>query len=369
MLSACPSAAHRALLKLVALAVSGHRHPGLERDLARAPVARWLPLAHVSHALPVLPEAQADAAARRGLPDDLWLFLAEMRRGNADRNARLAAQLAELSDGLERAGVEVVALKGMAEILAPTYADPAARFVSDLDLLVPEEATGEVGRILAAAGYAAQDDGHPVWATHHHRPPFLRRAEEGPVELHLRIGPGAADRLLPAAAVRAAALPSALPGVRVPAPLHRAMHLAAHGRLGPRHFSAGVPLSLRDLHGFHRFGRVFGPATMDEASARFAAAGQAEAWETLEALSAAVLDPDALPRLAPEAIARARRGLRAYGQPGRRRAGNLAAWLAHYGSAALSDRRTLGRYLSVLRSPERRRSLVALHGARVRDIL
>lgn len=112
--------------------------------------------------------------------EDLYLY-------SALRSRSLQNQLAEILGLLRSAGVETVVLKG-AHLAGTVYPDPAARPMSDLDLLVREEAVPVAFQALIDAGYATdpRNDEKLDYATHHHCSPLVR-AGRVPVEIHRRL--------------------------------------------------------------------------------------------------------------------------------------------------------------------------------------
>jgi hypothetical protein len=85
-------------------------------------------------------------------PDSVYERLGSALRQNAKRVLVMTEELTRLLGLLEAAGVPVLAIKG--PVIANTlYADPAYRFFTDLDLLVPPARVPDARRILFRAGY------------------------------------------------------------------------------------------------------------------------------------------------------------------------------------------------------------------------
>ena len=72
-----------------------------------------------------------------------------------DRNRRELQQLGRVARSLNRCGVRPVLLKGAASLVAGTYPETAGRFLSDIDLLVPQGAIEDCATALEADGYRA----------------------------------------------------------------------------------------------------------------------------------------------------------------------------------------------------------------------
>jgi len=85
-------------------------------------------------------------------PHSVHDTLASALRHNAKRVLVMSEELTRILRLLEAAGVPALALKG--PVIAHTlYADPAYRFFTDLDLLVPLAHIPDARRILSGAGY------------------------------------------------------------------------------------------------------------------------------------------------------------------------------------------------------------------------
>jgi hypothetical protein len=74
------------------------------------------------------------------------------RRINAARNALVARALVRVLEGLGRAGVPVIPLKGVA-LSESLYGDAALRVSADLDVLVPRDCVARAWAVLGELGY------------------------------------------------------------------------------------------------------------------------------------------------------------------------------------------------------------------------
>lgn len=142
-------------------------------------------------------------------------------------NLRLYHCVLPLLEAFERAGIDAVALKGLA-LIARVYRDPGLRPMADVDVLVPPWEARRAGEVAARLGWAPR---YPL------TPAFLRVKHAGPFEhplgvacdLHWRVfeeagGGGADDEF------RAAAEPVAFQGghLRVPSPTDQLLHVCGH---------------------------------------------------------------------------------------------------------------------------------------------
>lgn len=328
-LQACRSVPHRAILGLMAPALGAPVPDTLAQDLMESPPGELVKLATYTYVHTVIVSAFRNAPElQEAAPRDLQIYFSEMQKANLQRNGAIRTQLAEVAGILAGEGIETVALKGCAELLCPMFQTPGMRFLSDIDLLVRETDIEAAYTALEAAG-AAPDPDHAIpQRQHHHLQPLIRRGWLVPVELHHALGTKTARDLLPADDVFAQSQPSSLPGVRVPDPLHRLMHLVAHGELSKRPFGAFF-LSLRDCLEFQQMKAVLPAGTLAAARGRFAAAGSEQAFNRLAAAAAAVFEPLTA---SPEAGSGcADRMLRLFGRPAEQKLRELAGWAGFYG--------------------------------------
>jgi hypothetical protein len=120
------------------------------------------------------------------LPDDLRLFLGDVRRRNTERNRRLMDQLIAALRALNAAGIEPVLLKGAALWATAGWDAPFDRMLADIDLLVrPAFAERAIAALEDCGFQAAQRypgvqvhvvaelarDGDPGFIDLHQRPP------------------------------------------------------------------------------------------------------------------------------------------------------------------------------------------------------
>ncbi len=210
-------------------------------SLDTATLDALLALAGEHIATPALWAALGDAAT--ALPPDHAAFLEAASHLNRQRNDRIVAQAREIVQATAAVGIAPVFLKGTAALLSRLYPDPAARFVGDIDLLVPADRLEDAAAALAATGYRRLPDR----ADHAHDPLRLVRDDRpGLVELHRAPVAFALAAALSAAEVMARAVhAAALPDARIPCPEDRAVHAIAHAMLQD-HGLRRADLPLRD---------------------------------------------------------------------------------------------------------------------------
>jgi hypothetical protein len=88
------------------------------------------------------------------IPEDACVYVRGMHRRNLMRNDRLAIQLAEAVRAINDCGVTPILLKGAAMLATATRSRRGSRLMSDLDIMIPCEATAAVLRSLFALGYS-----------------------------------------------------------------------------------------------------------------------------------------------------------------------------------------------------------------------
>lgn len=213
------------------------------------------------------------AVAPRALPPEIADFLAGVAALNLERNRTILVELTCVVALLNRAGIEPVLLKGAACLVSGVYPDRAARYLADIDLLIP--ATQMRVAIETLAAHRFERDNLDAFADFRHHSAPLHRPGSVDFELHRTLGSERWTRLLPASEVIARARPFELNGqrVRIPCPEHLLVHLIAHSQL-QHSYDERVWPPLRALYDLVRLHRRFGPElNWDRVAARFTAAG------------------------------------------------------------------------------------------------
>jgi len=231
----------------------------LVRDLAR-PAIRWEALlaeANRQHATPLWYARMKTHGLLALVPEALRVYLAQLHAANLSRNRMLQDELAMILQLFRDNGIPVILLKGAATFGDRLYADPGARLMSDMDLLLPQEQIGEAERLLMMEGYVddpanvSLSDVWPGNTRHAHTPGLLHLRKQIAVELHFKVAYGQSGRILPVNAACAASVSGAVQGQETAwlSPHHRLLHNALHATLPHREFSRGR-LRLSDLAEF-----------------------------------------------------------------------------------------------------------------------
>ena len=227
-------------------------------------------------------KALRSPAIESRLDPELVRFLCHLRGRNACRNGRLVRQLENVGQLLGDIGIEVVALKGAAELLRPAYDSPADRLMTDLDLLVPDRRIDDAIERLKRSGFT--DGGASYDRRRRHAPPLWHPDEETAIELHTAVSSASPSAIIDAGSFFDASIPVGRAGLRVPAPADRICHLVAHGQLDTGRYKAGW-LLLRDVADLAAMRSRFGPEALDVARDRFRDAGLAGPFDSFLAAS------------------------------------------------------------------------------------
>jgi hypothetical protein len=256
------------------------------------PWPRLVTLSGVHLMTPALAAALAEPTLAAALPGDLNRYLVAMRGAAAARNDGLRCQLESIAAALNQVGVVPVALKGAIRLVDGLGPETAARFMHDLDLLLPAAAVAAARQRLEADGWEVIETDEGPDSRH---VAMARPGAEARVELHGAPLPVPYADLVPAHRMLSRAQPHALgvATVALPALEDQIVHLVAHGMLQHAFLSTGRFL-LRDLVELALLLRLADPGVVAAAHDRFAVAGWRSAWEVCLGLAGVCL-PGSLP--------------------------------------------------------------------------
>jgi len=162
-----------------------------------------------------------------------FVVLEDAYVANAARVDDLAAQGREVLGALAEAGIPALPIKGLHGLLAGWWADPAARLMVDVDVLVPEDRIGDAARVATALGYRDLGTLDPEGIAAHQWPALGRPDHQGSLELHSAALVLRHAALMPSAELFAGAHPLDLDGHAVPVPnaTHAMVLTLAHAQL------------------------------------------------------------------------------------------------------------------------------------------
>jgi Uncharacterised nucleotidyltransferase len=212
-----------------------------------------------SGVLPALQPASDKPPLNLQLPEDIADLLATVHSLNTDRNRTALSQVEQIAAGLNRVGVQPVALKGLANILTEIYPDLGTRYLADIDLLVPENQFPAALAVFHELGYTTRRTDPLEFAIGHSHPPLIRPYSLE-VDLHRTVGLGICSSFLPAAELIKHATTHSLQGASllVPSPTHLVMHHIMHSQMHDVYRERVSP-KLRTLHDFFLLHRHFSP--------------------------------------------------------------------------------------------------------------
>jgi hypothetical protein len=203
-----------------------------------------------NHLLPALHQS-LPSNLRPNLPEQIANLLTLSHTLNTERNQAAFTQTHQLTTALNYAGIQPVALKGLANILTGIYPDLGTRFLADLDLLILPHQFSAAIAVFQTLGYTAEP-GHPVeLAIGHTYPPFTR-SWSLEVDLHRTLGLHPCPTFLPAADLIRQSTVHNLNGaeILIPSPTHLVMHHIMHSQMHDVYRERLNP-SLRTLYDFY----------------------------------------------------------------------------------------------------------------------
>jgi hypothetical protein len=99
------------------------------------------------------------------------------------RNQRIKRQILSIIRSLNLIGIYPLLLKGSISLFVDTYDDPGARYIGDLDILVPPDCAEDGWNTLRTIGYSPLEIDFD-YSNHHHLRPLYLPTEVARVEIH-----------------------------------------------------------------------------------------------------------------------------------------------------------------------------------------
>jgi hypothetical protein len=165
------------------------------------------------------------------IPDEIQTLFSTAESLNAERNQAILAEAVHACQLLNQIDIYPVALKGLAYLLTSVYPNPAARYLLDVDLLLPADQIPRAAVHLYKNGYYQSESAIFLQFRHHH--PAIRRPGSPSFEIHHQLVIGGHNRLLTPAALLARAQPLTYNGATfiIPSPTDLVNHLILHSQL------------------------------------------------------------------------------------------------------------------------------------------
>lgn len=114
----------------------------------------------------------------QALDEELKGYLAELERFYQQRNLGIKEEAIFACQILKDNNIPVIILKGSASLFNGVFTPISNRFMTDIDLLVPEDLQVKASDVLKQAGYSLLlDDLDEVGVGHHHAAPLLDRMQ------------------------------------------------------------------------------------------------------------------------------------------------------------------------------------------------
>jgi hypothetical protein len=156
-----------------------------DREPVMAAAATWQAMLARATELAVSPLVFAALRAHAGevnAPADVLATLHDHYAENGLRNLALYRTARLVLQHFQRQGIAAIVLKGV-YLAQAVYRDPAARVMSDVDLLVKAEARGQVAALFGALGYSQVQSATDA-PTHLHHDRYRRAGHSAEFEVH-----------------------------------------------------------------------------------------------------------------------------------------------------------------------------------------
>lgn len=365
-LTDCRSAPHRAVAGLLSAAIGAGIQPTLVEDLHQSLPEHLVQIATFNYVHTIVASAFTEHAKLEAcIPRDLFVYFAQMHAANRQRNHDARQQLATIGAAFSNEEIDVVVLKGGAEILSPYYCDPAHRFISDLDLLVPESRLQDAADLLQALGGRMHHIDEINLRGHHHLPAIEWDGLPCQVELHRRIGSGASNTLLPSDDIFARSLPCDETGLCVSSLPDRFTHHVLHTQISTPRFG-NATLCLRSCADHIILRRALNEDQLGNLRRKFARHGLSPILDGLDALSRRIFHPGQQTNPSSSAEIWATRALRNFGCPQMQKHHYMLDRFKGYAWRFLTDHERRRHYLKKGLSAKAWSDFIAFHRDRLR---
>lgn len=364
VLNYCRSRPHRAVIGLVAVALGEEPPRSLKKDLTQSKPEQLAQLVNYNQVHTVVRRAFAKhPELTEYLPKDLLVYFRLMYSENKKRNQEAKEELTILGELFHKENIEAVVLKGGAEILCPYYQDPACRFISDLDILIPENRIQDAAEILYARGGTSSPAGEPEAYAHHHLPGISGGELPFTIELHRRIGKKPVDSVLPAGEIFSRSLPGGIKGLRIPCPEDRFIHHVLHAQISSRLYERKL-LNLRNCVDHLSFLHALDKETQERARMKLDRHGLLPMLEGLDTLACWIF-PGQTSDTEPASKKWAAKTLRNFGRPGIRKYLDTFVWVRGYATRFFTDPECRRHYIRKALNARGWAQMIAFHKERL----
>ena len=278
------------------LSTAGEHRVTAFRNEMRDPRWNWEAVIQTAASEGVLPTLNGRMQQLRITPDlpaEIADFFETVEQLSLERNRKILNEVVRVSKLLNGAGIEPTLLKGVAYLTSGVYPDISARFLADIDLLIPTDELDAAVEVLKRSDFKQLYPSPSVVRLHY---PALQREEGIEIELHRSLGVGKCDLILPASEVLGLARLVEFEGarIRVPIPEHLIVHHISHSQIQDT-FRSGLDnrvwSPLRVMYDLVRLQDHFGSEVDWKAiETRFRKHGQADVLATTLLLAEDVLD-------------------------------------------------------------------------------
>jgi hypothetical protein len=164
---------------------------------------------------------------------------------NRQRNSCIREEAVFVATILNQTGIMPIFLKGAANLLSGLYADPACRYMVDVDILVPRESLDHCIAAMQREGYQTLSTPDP---SAHHYAPLGRPDSIVSIELHVEPLDTAYGALLRSTEIVNSAIPLDMSGISayIPRPWCRIVQSIVHAELSDHGLMFGT-IAVREL--------------------------------------------------------------------------------------------------------------------------
>lgn len=156
-----------------------------EAKFSNQPIEVWVQVINFSNRYLVGSALWAPIKTHRidqSMPDDIAQYLQALHKTNLERNRNILAECVRVASLLNKQGIEPLVFKGGGFLIEGRFDDLGARYLGDLDFLVPADQLLVARSELLKEGYQAVKE--HIDPNHRHLPPLVNMSTQTCVELH-----------------------------------------------------------------------------------------------------------------------------------------------------------------------------------------